>query len=140
MPYSTRVKNGKKILVPDLAMDGRNWSTYCEKLFQVVEAQDLLGIIDGTKTKPTNEPWNPLGRAAWIRDDTEVQYLIVTTTPPIIHGHLTLEMTAHELFKTLQGLFKKEPNTTTTVHDARHNHTARVAAHTSRTPDDRTRT
>jgi hypothetical protein len=118
MPYSTQVENGKKILVPDLAVDRWNWPTYREKLFQVAEAQDSLGILDGTKTKPTNEPWNPLGRAAWIRDNTEVQYLIVMTTLPIIHVHLTLEMTAHELFKTLRGLFEKELNTTTMVHNA----------------------
>jgi hypothetical protein len=119
-------------------VDRRNWSTYCKKRFQVTKAQDLLGIIDGTKTKPTDELWNLLGRAAWIRADTEVQYLIVTTTPPIIHDHRTLEMSAHKLFNTLKGLFEKEPTTTTTVHDVRHNHTMQVAAHTSRTPDNRT--
>jgi hypothetical protein len=140
MPYSTQVKNGKKILIPDLAADRWNWPTYHEKLFQAAEAQNSLRILDGTTMKPTNKPWNPLGRAAWIHDNTEVQYLIVMMTPPIIHNHLTLEMTAHELFKTLRGLFEKEPNTTTTVYDVWHNHTTQVAAHTSRTPDDCTPT
>jgi hypothetical protein len=55
MPYSTRVKNGKKILVPNLIADDQNWSNYCEKLFQAAEVQDLLGLLNGTKLEP-NEP------------------------------------------------------------------------------------
>ena len=120
MPYSTRVKNGKKILVPDLVADGRNWSNYRKKLFEAVEAQGLLGLLDGTKTKP-NEPWDPWCTAAWMRDDTEAQYLVITTTPPTVHDHLSLSMTAHEVFKTLQALFEKKATATTTVHDVQHN-------------------
>ena len=127
MPYSTRVKNGKKILIPDLVADGRNWSNYREKLFEAAAAQDLLGLLDGTKTKP-NEPWNPWCTAAWMRDDTEAQYLVITTTPPTVHDHLSLSMTAHEVFKTLQCLFEKKTTVMTKVHDVRENDTTRVAA------------
>ena len=130
MPYLTRVKNGKKILVPDLIDDGRNWSNYRKKLFEAAAAQDLLGLLDGTKTKP-NEPWDPWHTAAWMRDDTEAQYLVITTTPPTVHDHLSLSMTAHKFFKTLQDLFEKKSTATTTVHDAQHNDTTPVAARAS---------
>ena len=58
-------------------------------------------------------------------------YLIITTTPPTVHDHLSLSMTAHELFKTLQALFEKKATATTTVLDARENDTMQVAARTS---------
>ena len=128
MPYSTRVKNRKKILVPNLIADGQNWLNYREKLFEAAAAQDLLGLLDGTKTKP-NEPWDPWRTAAWMRDDMEAQYLVITTTPPTVHDHLSLSMTAHEVFKTLHALFEKR--TMTTVDDTRENNTTRVAAQVS---------
>ncbi|KAI9573990.1 hypothetical protein HD554DRAFT_2325643 [Boletus coccyginus] len=108
MPYSTRAKNGKKFLIPDLAADGRNWSDYRKKLFQAAEVQDLLGLLDGTKTKP-NGPWDPWRAAAWMRNDTEAQYMLVTTTPPFIWDdtHLT---TAHEYYDYLSNLFDKLTN------------------------------
>ena len=130
MPYLTRVKNGKKIFVPDLIADGRSWSNYREKLFEAAEVQNLLGLLDGTKTKP-NDPWDPWRTAAWMRDDTEAQYLVITTNPPTVHDHLSLSMTAHEVFKILQALFEKKATATSTVLDARENDTMQVAARTS---------
>ena len=130
MPYLTRVKNGKKILVPDLIADGWNWLNYCKKLFEAAAAQDLLGLLDGTKTKP-NEPWNPWCTAVWMCDDTEAQYLVIMTTPPIVHNHLSLLMTAHEVFKTLQDLFEKKSTVMTMVHEAWHNNTTGVAVQVS---------
>jgi hypothetical protein len=47
MPYSTRVKNGKKILIPDLELDGRNWSTYRETLFCVAKDKGLIDHLLG---------------------------------------------------------------------------------------------
>ena len=67
-------------------------------------------------------------RAAWMRDDTEAQYLVITTTPPTVHDHLSLSMTAHEVFKTLQGLFEKKTTFMTKVHNVQENNTTRVAA------------
>ena len=107
--------------------DGQNWSNYCEKLFEAAAAQDLLGLLDGSKTKP-NKPWNPWCTAAWMCDDIEVQYLVITTTPPTVHNHLSLSMTAHEVFKTLQGLFEKRTTVMTTVYDVWENNTMHVAA------------
>ena len=66
-----------------------------------------------------------------MRDDTEAQYLVITTTPPTVHDHLSLSMTAHEVFKTLQALFEKKVTATTTVHDPQHNDTTPVAARAS---------
>ena len=54
--------------------DGWNWSNYHEKLFEAVEVQNLLGLLDRTKTKP-NEPWNPWRIAVWMCDDMEAQYI-----------------------------------------------------------------
>ena len=61
---------------------------YREKLFEAVEAQDLLRLLDGTKMKP-NEAWDPWHTAVWMRDDTEAQYLVITTIPPTVHDHLS---------------------------------------------------
>ena len=130
MPYVTRAKNGKKILVLDLTLDRQNWPNYREKLFQAAEAQDSLRLLNGTKTKP-NEPWDPWHTAAWMRNDTEVQYLVIMTTPPTLHDHLSLSMTVHEVFKTLHALLEKRTTTTTTVHNVQHNNTTLVAARAS---------
>jgi hypothetical protein len=140
MPYSTRVKNGKKILVPDLIANGQNWSNYCEKLFQAAEVQNLLGLLDGTKPEP-NEPWNPRSAAAWMRDNTEAQHLIITTTPPLIHNHFRLSTTAHEMFEHLKNLFEESMATgTAVVHDVHTCDSTRVAAHTARSLTNRMRT
>ena len=79
MPYLTRLKKGGKFLIPQLAVDGQNWSDYRTKLFEAAETQGLLGLLDGTNTKP-NEPWNLWCIAAWLRNDTEAQYLLTITT------------------------------------------------------------
>ena len=135
-----RIRAKKKIVeVPRLRHDGENWSDYRTKLFEAAEAQGLLGLLDGTNTKP-NEPWNPWRTAAWLRDDTEVQYLLATTTPSPIWDHFTIS-TAHDMLTHLKNLFDKDSTfSTTMVHDVRSNDSARVAAHTAGTPDDRTRT
>ena len=133
----TRTRAKKKIVeVPRLRQDGENWLDYHAKLFEAAEAQGLLGLLNGTSTKP-NEPWNPRRIAAWLRDDTEAQYLLATTTPQLIWNHFTIS-TAHNMFQHLQSLF--ETTTTTTLHDVRSNDSTRVAAHTAGTPDDCTRT
>jgi hypothetical protein len=59
MPYSVQPKKGGKILVPDLAADGRNWSIYRDKLFQAAAVQDLQGLLNGTTTKPNKLLWDP---------------------------------------------------------------------------------
>ena len=130
MPYSTRVKNGKKILVPDLIADGRNWSNYREKLFEAAAAQDLLGLLDGTKTKP-NEPWNHGAQLHGCAMTQKRSTWSLRLPHPFVHDHLSLSMTAHEVFKTLQDLFEKKATATTTVHNMQHNNTTPVAAHAS---------
>ena len=108
------------------------------KLFEAAEAQGLLGLLDGTNPKP-NEPWNPRRIAAWLRDDTEVQYLLATTTPSTIWDHFAIS-TAHDMLTHLKNLFDKDSTATTaTVHDVQSNNSARVAAHTAGTPNGRTR-
>jgi hypothetical protein len=81
----TRIRAKKKFVeVPRLCQDGENWLEYCEKPSQAAAAQDLLGLLNGTNMKP-NEPWDLQCTATWMCDDTEAQYLIVMTTPSIIH-------------------------------------------------------
>ena len=111
-------------------LDRQNWSNYREKLFQAAEVQDSLGLLNGTKMKP-NEPWDPWHTAAWMHNDTEVQYLVIMTTPPTLHDYLSLSMTVHEVFKTLHALLEKRTTTTTTVHDVQENNTTHVAAQIS---------
>ncbi|KAH0826516.1 hypothetical protein J3R83DRAFT_5523, partial [Lanmaoa asiatica] len=89
-----------------LEPDGRNWTDYHEKLFQAAGAQGLMGLLNGTRVKP-NGPWNPFQSAAWLRDNTNTQYLIITTTPPVIHERFDLSSTAFEMFLQLQNLFEK---------------------------------
>ena len=111
-------------------MDRWNWSNYRKKLFEAAEAQDSLRLLNGTKTK-SNEPWDPWRTAAWMHNDTEAQYLVIMTTPPTVHNHLSLSMTVHELFKTLHALLEKGTTTMTTVHNVQHNDTTPVAARAS---------
>ena len=133
----TRTRAKKKIVeVLRLRHDSENWLDYRTKLLEAAEAQGLLGLLDGTSTKP-NEPWNPRHIAAWLRDDTEAQYLLATTTPQLIGNHFTIS-TAHDMFQHLQSLFEDSTASTTTVHDVRSINSAQVAAHTAGTPDDRT--
>ena len=136
----TRTRAKKKIVeVPRLRHDGENWLDYRTELFQAVETQGLLGLLDGTSTKP-NEPWNPRRIAAWLRDDTEAQYLLATTTPSPIWDHFTIS-TAHDMLTHLENLFEKDSTATTVVvHGVRSNDSARVAAYTAGTPEDHTRT
>ena len=135
----TRLRAKKKIVeVPRLRHDGENWLDYRGKLFEAAEQQGLLGLLDGTNTKP-NEPWNPWRIAAWLRDDTEAQYLLATTTPSIIWNHFTIS-TAHDMFRHLQSLFESTATTTATVHEMWSIDSTQVAAHTPRTPDDHVRT
>ena len=100
----------KVVEVPTLREDGENWAEYREKLFEAAEQQNLLGLLDGTNTKP-NEPWNPRRIATWLRDNTEVQYLLATTTPSLIWDHFTIS-TAHAMFTHLKNLFEKVTTTT----------------------------
>ena len=106
----SRTRAKKKIVeVPQLCYDGENWLNYHEKLFQAAEAQDLLGLLDGTNPNPSgSEPWNPWRIAAWLRNNTEAQYLLVTTTPAFIWDHFTIStVTAHDMFTYLKNLFEK---------------------------------
>ena len=48
MPYS----NGKKILIPDLAVHGRNWMTYCKKLICAVKHKGLEDHLHDTARVP----------------------------------------------------------------------------------------
>ena len=119
-------RTGRKFLYRTLYIaNGQNWSNYCEKLLEAAAAQDLLGLLNGTKTKP-NKPWNPWCTAAWMRDNTEAQYMVIMTTPPSIHDHFRLSTTACDFFKTLQDLFEKKSTAMTTVHEAWHNNTTCV--------------
>jgi hypothetical protein len=61
----------------------------------------------------------------------EAWYLIITTTPSIVHNHLSLSMIAQEVFKTLQALFEKTTTTATTVPDNCTQRTANDKACTS---------
>ena len=121
--------------MPELAFDRWNWLNYCEKLFQA-EAQNLLGLLNGTNPKASNlEPWNPWCIAAWLCNDMEVQYLLITTTPALIWNHVTIS-TAHTMFQYLKNLFKESTLAMTTVHDVRSINHAQVAAYyATRTPD-----
>ena len=134
----SRTRAKKKIVeVPQLCYNGKNWSNYCEKLFQAAEAQRLLGLLNGTNPKPSDlEPWNPWHIATWLCDGTEVQYLLVMTTPALIWNHFTIS-TSHAMFQYLKNLFEESTVAMTTVHNIQSINSARVAVYyAARTPDD----
>jgi len=99
--------------VPALELDGQNWLVYCKKLLRAAAVQGLAGLLNGTRTKP-DDLWDPFQTGVWLRENTNAQYLIITTTPPAIHNDFDFNMTAHEMFKRLQGLFEKTATTTGT--------------------------
>ena len=110
MPYSTQL-NGRNILVPDLVADGRNWSDYKKKLVHVAKLLGILRLLDGTEVRPMDQ-WNPWIQAAWVCNDTEAQYLLVTTTPPFIHNLFKHGQPVHKWFSHLQTQFDKLTTTT----------------------------
>ena len=75
-----------------------------------------------------NKPWDPWPTAIWMCDNTEAQYMVITTTPPSIHDHFRLSTSACDFFKTLQDLFEKKSTAMTMVHKAWYNDTTCMAA------------
>ena len=121
-PMVNRTRAKKKVVeVPQLRYNGENWSHYCEKLFQAAEAQNLLGLLNSTNPNPSDlEPWNLWCIAMWLRNNTEAQYLLVTTTPAVIWDHFTIStVTAHNMFTYLKNLFEK-PMDVEVTHTAAH--------------------
>ena len=99
----------KVVEVPILRKDGNNWVEYREKLFKAAEQQNLLGLLDGTYTRP--EDLCKVRRiGTWMRDNLEAQALIIATKPPT--PRFSLLMTAHEMFNTLKDLCKKTTTAT----------------------------
>jgi hypothetical protein len=78
MPYSTRVKNRKKILIPDLAKDGWNWSIYHEKLFYVAKHEGLIDHLLGMAQAPFME--DP-GQEEWNAREIRAKQLLAITVP-----------------------------------------------------------
>jgi hypothetical protein len=131
MPYSTRVKNGKKILVPDLELNGRNGSTYRENLFCVAKHEGLVDHLLCMARAPFME--DP-GREEWYaREIRAKQLLAITIQDDILEslGPKTLfENGAHYFFSQLAYFVY---SLTTTVDD--HTRTQRAANDEARTSD-----
>jgi len=98
MPYL----NGKKILVPDLAVDGWNWTTYHEKLISAIKHEGLEDHLRGTAWVPfMDNPRRELYQAweIWTK-----QILAITTPNNILEAlgsKMLFEKSAYYFFSQL---------------------------------------
>lgn len=111
MPYST-IQKGQKIVVPDLAADGRNWLDYKKKILLAAKTLGLTGLLDSTETKPTDK-WNFRKQSEWMGKNNEAQYLLITTTAEPTQEAFESSQPAHEFYSVLRNRFNK-PTTATT--------------------------
>ena len=75
--------------IPQLAMDGQNWSTWCEKVEKVIKEAGLQSYLDGTILDPD-------------RQLKAMAKLILTIgLPDSIFGSMLYLKTAHDYYKYL---------------------------------------
>ncbi|KAF8836640.1 hypothetical protein BDN67DRAFT_983807 [Paxillus ammoniavirescens] len=126
----------KVLDIPELTVDGQNWTTYQDS---------ILCHYDGMETLPVHES----GWSEWSKRDSRAKQLLATTIPNDIIYELRpkslFENSAHYFFSQLRSLFEKsKPTTTTTattmVQETQSNSSKQVAAYSLDSPDDRIHT
>ncbi|KAF8833142.1 hypothetical protein BDN67DRAFT_865721, partial [Paxillus ammoniavirescens] len=63
--------------IPELAVDGRNWTTYRDAILRESKYEGLTGHYDGTQTLPVHEN----RRSEWCKRDSRAKQLLATTIP-----------------------------------------------------------
>ncbi|KIJ06647.1 hypothetical protein PAXINDRAFT_20160 [Paxillus involutus ATCC 200175] len=106
--------------IPELTVDGRNWTTYRDAILHESKYEGLTGHYDGTQTPPVHES----GRSEWCKRDGRAKQLLATTIPDDILYKLgpksLFENSAHHFFSQLRILFEKSKPTTMTTATTTH--------------------
>ncbi|KAF8838885.1 hypothetical protein BDN67DRAFT_1060573 [Paxillus ammoniavirescens] len=102
--------------IPELTVDGRNWTTYQDSILHELKYKGLTGHYDGTETPPVHES----GWSEWSKRDSRAKQLLATTIPDDIIYELgpksLFKNSAHYFFLQLRILFEKsKPMTMTTA-------------------------
>ncbi|KAF9237266.1 hypothetical protein BU15DRAFT_76165 [Melanogaster broomeanus] len=79
MAISVDLDDGTTIRVPDLAVDGRNWTKYCKNLLLVAAEETLDRQYDGTDMRPVDATNHEL--KAWQRRNAIAKQFIPPTIP-----------------------------------------------------------
>ncbi|KAF9230406.1 hypothetical protein BU15DRAFT_35712, partial [Melanogaster broomeanus] len=90
--------------VPDLAVDGRNWKTYCKNLLRLAAEEKLVRLYDGTDMRPVDATSDEV--KAWRRRNAVAMQYIAATIPDALCMRVLHLKTAHELFQYLANLFE----------------------------------
>ena len=109
-----------------LERDGRNWSAYRKMLLHEADVEGLQGLFDGTEAQLLDERGTD---SLWDQRNAQAMCLFAMTIPDSLFLRISHFDTAREVLLYLQSLFEKTTTTnTTTVHEAQHSDTMRVAA------------
>ncbi|KAF9230816.1 hypothetical protein BU15DRAFT_56839, partial [Melanogaster broomeanus] len=107
MAYSTVLNNGTRIPVPILAVDGRNWTTYHDKLLRLAINEDLLRTYGGVDKRPVNAMSYRLKEwEQWEQRNATTKQYIAATIPDTLFTRLKHLETAHECYQYLSSLFE----------------------------------
>ena len=75
--------------IPQLAMDGRNWSTWREKDKKVIKEAGLYSYLNGTVSEPNRQL------------EATAKLILASGIPDSIFGSLLYLETAHDYYKYL---------------------------------------
>ncbi|KAF9231926.1 hypothetical protein BU15DRAFT_38397, partial [Melanogaster broomeanus] len=93
--------------VPILAVDGRNWTTYRNKLLRLAINEDLLQTYGGVDKRPVNAMSYRLKEwEQWEQRNTIAKQYIAATIPDTLFTRIKHLETAHECYQYLSSLFE----------------------------------
>ena len=81
--------------IPQLATDGRNWSTWCKSVENVIKSAGLYSYFDGTVSEPNRQL------------EATAKLILASGIPDSIFGSLLYLETAHDYYKYLTNRFDK---------------------------------
>jgi hypothetical protein len=81
--------------IPQLTMDGRNWSTWCEKVKMVIKEAGLLSYLNGIVLDPDRQL------------EAMEKSILTIGLPDLILGSMLHLTTAHDHYKHLTNQFNK---------------------------------
>ncbi|KAF9236384.1 hypothetical protein BU15DRAFT_33555, partial [Melanogaster broomeanus] len=90
--------------VPTLAVDGRNWTTYRDKLLRLAINENLLRHYGGADTRPVHAMSYRLKE--WEQRNTIAKQYIAATIPDTLFTRIKHLGTAHECYQYLSSLFE----------------------------------
>ena len=81
--------------IPQLAVDGRNWSTWCEKVEKVIKSAGLYSYLNSTVLEPNRQL------------EATAKLILASGIPDSIFGSLLYLETTHDCYKYLTNRFDK---------------------------------